>query len=206
MSRREVWDRGAGELIKIGGAAVVAILGEDLAQKDPVKVQKGMIEFDDIEAGPDTFTFEGVIFDPWNRRERLVEGEKYRVFINPFAPDRLFVCDAKMAYLGESRRIADPSRANKEAVHRTMGHVAAERVERLAGVRERHAGEASEKQDREEINMALESGAPVTEAQHATARSKVAQEKREEPMRRDALAAAAETARELLATEEDDFH
>ena len=102
--------------------------------RTPVPVRKGMIEFEDAEIGPDAFCFEGVIFDPWNRRERLVEGEKYRVFINPFAPDRLFVCDAALSYLGESKRIVDPSRANKEAGLRMVGHVSHEAVERSAGV------------------------------------------------------------------------
>ena len=87
--------------------------------------------FDDLEVSPDTLLYEGIIFDPRGRRERLTEGEKYRVFVNPFAPDRLYVCDGKLAYLGEAKRIVNPSRANKEAVYRTMGHVAREEVERL---------------------------------------------------------------------------
>lgn len=204
MTRREVWDRGAGELVKLNGAGVVAILGEDLARPNPEVVRAGMIEFEDAEVGPGTFRYEGVVFDPFGRRERLAEGEKFRVFVNPFAPDRLFVCDAKLAYLGEAKRIADPSRANIEAVHRTMGAVAHEAVERLQGVRERHSGEAEEMTQRRAINADLESGAPVTEDEHAAADTTARTARREVPLRREAQATAAETARALLASQDAD--
>ena len=166
MTRREVWDRGADDLVKLSGAGVVAILGEDLARPEPEAVRKGMIEFEDAEVGPGVHRYEGIVFDPWGRRERLVEGEKYRVFANPFALERIFVCDARLAYLGEAKRICDPCRGNIEAVHRTMGAVAAEAAERLAGLRQRHAGEAAEMEARTQLNTALETGAPVTEGDH----------------------------------------
>lgn len=191
MTRREVWERGAGELLKLSGAGVVAILGEDLARKNPERVQHGMIEFEDAEVGPGVFRFEAIVFDPWGRRERLSEGERYRVFINPFAPERLFVCDARGAYLGEARRIADPSRANQEAVYRTMGAVAHEATERLQGVRERHEGEAQVKAERERINTALETGAPITAAERTTARQTQREEQRLDTLADDAIAAAA---------------
>ena len=205
MTRREVWDRGAGELVKLSGAGVVAVLGEDLARPNAEAVRRGMIEFEDAEVGPGIHRYEGVVFDPWGRRERLTEGERYRVFANPFAPERLFVCDARLAYLGEAKRIADPCRANIEAVHRTMGHVAHEAVERLAGVRQRHAGEAAEMEERTALNTALETGAPVTEDDHDEAAAQRRTARAEAPLRRDAAAAAAETARELLACDAEDF-
>jgi hypothetical protein len=59
-----------------------------------------------------------------------------------------------------------------------MGAVAAEAAERLQGVRERHAGQAVVKAERERINTALESGAPVTEDQHTTARAQERAEKK----------------------------
>ncbi len=170
MTRREVWDRGAGELVKLTGAGVVAILGDDLARANPEIVRKGMIEFEDADIGPGVHRYEGVVFDPFGARRRLDEGEAYQVFANPFALDWLFVRDARGSYLGEAKRIVDPSRGNIEAVHRTMGATAGEQAERLAGVRERHAGEAETKRERTEINERLESGLPVTEAEHRTAR------------------------------------
>jgi hypothetical protein len=161
LTRREVWDRGAGELIKLNGAGVVAILGDDLAAER--KVRRGMFEFEDAALGPGVHRYESAVFDPWSKRVRLVEGDSYQVFANPFALDWLFVCDASGGYLGEAKRIVDPSRGDIEAVHRTMGAVAGEEAERLHRLRVRHAGEAVVMRERTEINERLEAGLPVTE-------------------------------------------
>lgn len=197
MTRREVWDRGSTDLVKLNGAGVVAILGDDLARPEPERVRAGMIEFEDAEVGPGVHRYEAVVFDPWGGRSRLSEGEKYRVFANPFAPQRLFVCDAKLAYLGEAKRIESPSRGNVEAVRRVMGAVAAEEAERLAGVRERHAGAAVEKREREAIAAALETNAPLTEAQHDAARDEERTVAQAASTQRERLAAQAARARQL---------
>jgi hypothetical protein len=198
MTRREVWDRGASELQKLGGAGVVAILGDDLARPNPEKVRRGMIEFEDADLGPGVHRYESAIFDAYGRRSRLEEGEGYQVFANPFALDWLFVCDARGSYLGEARRIVDPSRGDIEAVHRTMGAVAAEEAERIHRVRVRHAGEAVVKREREEINTRLEAGLPVTEGDVDAVADEQAQQQRANRAR----ASQAEIARRLRETQD----
>jgi len=200
MSRREVWDRGSQDLVKLCGAGVVAILGEDLAKPRPIR--KGIFEFEDAELGAGIHRYEGVVFDAYGRRIRLDEGETYEVFGNPFAPQRLFVCDSKLGYVGEAKRMESPSRANVEAVRRVMGAAAAEEAERLAGLRERHAGQAVAKRDREQMVADLESGNPVTEGHVEARRQQKTETQARETATRRTNAKDAAIARELLAADD----
>src|SRR5581483_3557781 len=103
LSRREVWDRGAGELVPIPGYGVCAILGDDLACER--KVRSNMFEFEDREVGPGVHRYESIAVTPHREEIRLADGETYQTFVNPFAPETLFVRRANGAYVGECRRI-----------------------------------------------------------------------------------------------------
>jgi hypothetical protein len=200
MSRREVWDSGARDLIKLPGAGVVAILGEDMAEARPMR--KGEFQFEDADLGPGIHRYEGVIYTAFGGRERLNEGETYEVFANPFAPQRLFVCNAAMGYLGECKRIESPTRGNIEAVRRVMGAVAAEEAERLAGLRERHAGDAIEIRERKRVTDDLEASAPVTEGNVDAVREDRAEAKAGRQATQRANASDAELARQMLDSED----
>jgi hypothetical protein len=152
MTRREVWDRGSGELVKLPGWGVCAILGDDLARE--VNVRKNMIEIEDIEIGPGVFRFETFIVDAMGNRDVLRDGEKYQAFINPFAPDTLFVRDAKGRYVGECRRIHAPCRGDIEGVARAMGEAVKREAELLAPVRARHLQTAKDKLALHRANVA----------------------------------------------------
>ncbi|MBI3885898.1 MAG: hypothetical protein HY302_09255, partial [Opitutae bacterium] len=146
MSRREVWDRGAGELVRLPGWGVVSILGADLAR--PVTVVDNMISLRDSEWWPGTYSFETDCRDAEGRHLRLPEGETYQAFINPFAAGTLFVSDAKGRYVGECRRIHAPSRGDLDGVRRAMGEAAKDEAAMLTPLRARHLDEAREKRDR----------------------------------------------------------
>lgn len=143
MSRQEVWDRGARDLIRIPGWGVCSILGDDLARE--VRVSRNMISVEDAEIGPGVFRFESFIVDAEGNDAALRDGETYQAFINPFAPDMLFVRDAKGRYLGESRRIHAPCRGDVEAVARAMGEAAKRESTLLAPLRARHMARARAK-------------------------------------------------------------
>jgi hypothetical protein len=153
MSRREVWEAGAGTLLRIPGHAVVAILGDDLAA--PRKVRSNMFEFDDREVGPGVHRYESLAFTPHGEALRLRDGETYETFVNPFAPDTLFVRRGNGAYIGECRRIDKPCRGDTEAVHRACGAAAKIEAELLAPVRVRHLADAREKLVRHENNARI---------------------------------------------------
>jgi hypothetical protein len=151
MSRREVWDRGVGELVRLPGWGVCEILGEDLARESTVRA--GMFEIQDLAVGPGTYRFGSRVIDAEGRQRELHDGEKYQTFINPFALGTLFVRDAKGRYVGEARAIHAPSRAEFEAVQAAMGAAAKREAQLLAPLRARHDAEAREKHRRQAANV-----------------------------------------------------
>lgn len=122
MTRAEVWHRGASNLVRIHGGTVCRILGDDFAKER--KVQAHQFVFEDKEVGPGQHRFEGIITDSDGRQSFLKDGETYKAFINPFAPNQLFVQDAKGRYLGTAQRCERSSRMDVEAIHRQMGRAA----------------------------------------------------------------------------------
>lgn len=157
MTRREVWDLGAGDLIRLPGHGVVAILGDDLAVER--KVIGNRFEFADAEVGPGTHRFEAVCVTPHGERMRLSDRETYETFVNPFAPDTLFVRRADGSYLGECARDTAPSRTDEEAIRRKMGEVAKAESDLLQPLRITHMAAAREKKARHEHNAQV-----ITEA------------------------------------------
>lgn len=168
MSRREAWDRQAGDLIKLPGYGVVAILGSDLAVER--KVIDGQFVFEDAEVGPGYHRYFSTAFDPEGRRIELRDGETYQAFVNPFAPDALFVCNAKGGYIGECKRTTIPGREEVDAVQRACGAAAKRESDRLQPLRARHMAEAREKARRQGNNARVAGDAPVTPEEKQEAR------------------------------------
>ena len=167
MSRQEVWDRGKDNLVKLPGWGVVAILGDDLARE--ARVVDHTITIRDDEVGPGKFYFEPFVRTVTGATDALRDGEAYDVFINPFAPDMLFVRDAKKRYLGEAQRIFVPSHADEEGIRRAIGAAAKRESALLAPLRARHLAEARAKLARHEANARAVGGpAPARGAKTAT--------------------------------------
>jgi hypothetical protein len=166
MTRGEVWRAGASELTRIPGYGVCSILGDDLASER--KVRSNMFEFEDREVGPGVHRYEAVAKTPFGEELRLNDGDLYETFVNPFAPETLFVRRANGAYIGECRRITKPCRADAEAVHRRCGEVAKTESELLQPIRTRHLQDARQKLSRHERNAAILSGRPLTAPERNT--------------------------------------
>ncbi|MBV9657178.1 MAG: hypothetical protein JO295_03615 [Verrucomicrobia bacterium] len=141
LSRREVWERGAGELRRIGGPLVCAILGDDLAVER--RCDKGQFEFSDADLGPGEHRYTSAGQDADGFPVRFRDGETYQFLANPFAPQWAFIRDARGAYLGQVRRIEKTQRTAEEmdALHRRMGAAAHEEKEALRALGIRHAGD-----------------------------------------------------------------
>jgi hypothetical protein len=155
-SRREVWEEGAGDLIRLPGHGVVAILGDDLAV--PRAVVGNRFEFEDAEVGPGAHRFHAVCKTPFGESLRLTDRETYETFVNPFAPHVLFVRRADGSYLGECLRDDAPAYADEEAVRRSVGKKAKEESDLLQPLRLTHMAEAREKKARHEHNAAVLGG------------------------------------------------
>lgn len=157
MSRREVWDMGSPDLVKVPGGVVCKLLGDDFAAER--RVRSHQFAFEDKEVGPGEHRFDAVILDAEGRRVPLKDGETYKAFVNPFAADQLFVQDAKGRFLGIAPRIQRASRADLEAVQRAMGAAKARETELLEPLRRRHLKDARAKQAMHERNALVISGA-----------------------------------------------
>ncbi len=170
MSRLEAWNRGARDLIKLPGWGVVAILGDDLARE--VAVRDNMIEVQDLEIGPSPFRFEPFITTADGETRQLRDGEKFQAFINPFAPDTLFVRDLRGAYLGEAARIFAPSRADHEGVRRAIGAAMKRETALLGPMRSRHAKSAADRLQRHRRNADVIASVPREAAKAESTRQK----------------------------------
>lgn len=143
MSRREVWARGAADLIRIHGGTVCKILGDDFASER--KVNAHQFCFEDRELGPGQHRYEGIVTDAEGREMALKDGESYKATVNPFAPNQLFVQDSKGRYIGTAKRCERHSRNDKDSLERAMGRAAHIESELLAPLATRQAKETRKK-------------------------------------------------------------
>lgn len=170
LTRGEVWHAGAADLLRIHGGTVCNILGDDFAAERPVRGHQFV--FEDKEVGPGEHRFEGIITDHEGRESFLKEGDKYKVFVNPFAANQLFVQDARGRFLGIAKRCERASRADLPAIRDRQARARHIEAELLAPLRQRQAGAAKAKTLMHENNARVLSDVAAAKAafiQDATA-------------------------------------
>jgi hypothetical protein len=137
MSRREVWERHAGELTQVGPSALCRLLSPDDAIEVTV-TRQSLVEFTDTARfGPGTYRFLAQ-----SRQRDLYPGDKFAAFFNPLTPRWLQLVDAKGAPVALLESWEAPSRNDLEGIKRQMGrqaHWESEQKIRLGG---RHFDEA----------------------------------------------------------------
>lgn len=153
LTRGEVWNAGAADLIRVHGGTVCNILGDDFAAERPVRGHQFC--FEDKEVGPGEHRFEGIITDTEGRESFLKDGEKYKVFVNPFASNQLFVQDVRGRFLGIARRCERASRADIPAIRERQARVRKIETALLAPLRSRQTGAAKAKTAMHENNAAV---------------------------------------------------
>lgn len=168
LSPREVWNIGRGALIKLPMYLVPQLLGREHGVERPLG-KDGLFSFEDQELGPGTKRFEGIITGIDGSRRELTDGETYLTYINPFAPDQLFVADARDRYLGYAERYTKVSKSDLDALHRAMGRAKHLEAERLLPLARRGAALTRAKTEMHRHNDRVLSGAPVTPKERALA-------------------------------------
>lgn len=163
MSPLEVWADGSRGLKRLPRFSIHQILGDQFARE--VTCRNHRIEFQDGEIDPDPVRYEGAVQDVTGHRMILNEGETYKVFVNPLAPDCLYVVDARERYLGCAIRIMKAPRVDREAVMQAIGKDAARKNENMMAYRARHAGEADEHIANMEQNRRVLAGERTIEAE-----------------------------------------
>ena len=96
-----------------------------------------------------------MIRDSLGRRVQLQEGETYETFINPFRADVLFVCDAKLRYLGTAAEWHKVQRFDASSLERALKRASVVLAEKRADLNERHAPEGEARLARTRKNADL---------------------------------------------------
>jgi hypothetical protein len=170
LSPAEVFARGHGELKPIPAYVVAEILGEDFAREEVVR--GSYFEFQDTTIEAEELRFEARIVTPEGREVELVDREKYQVFVNPLAPDQLFVHDARGVHLGIAARVQRVSRGDVEGLQHAWGRAKQRLADKLAPVRARHAGITGQAIENARINdRLLDPERAVTDEEKTRARA-----------------------------------
>jgi hypothetical protein len=127
-SPREVFDAGKGPLRRLSPEAIAMVLGPRCGRE--VRVDKGMIEFQDQLVGPGRLRYDAPQFR---------EGDKFRAVLNPMDTAQLYLFDAKGRFVGSCRRWSSPARDDVEALQRAMGRARKREAELLAPLAQRGA-------------------------------------------------------------------
>lgn len=158
-SPNEVFRSGSRELTRLRPQAIASILLADSGEERSVR--RGMIETRDGEISGDVLRYDARI---------LAEGERYSTILNPYAPEKIWVFDAKGRFVAACPRITSVNRSDLRAVAEACGRAAKAEAEALAPFRARHLKEAREKAANARHNAGVVSGAPITGEERAKAR------------------------------------
>lgn len=140
LSPFHVWST-RGDMLYLDPLAAVEILGEELAE--PRKVDGSYIEFQDGDISPTKLVYKAELHTPDKRIVTLRHGEKYLTLCNPYNPEYLTVCDAKMRPLGLLQRDHKVDQGDKEALARAYAEKSHRTAIRLQDYRQRHTGDVA---------------------------------------------------------------
>lgn len=170
MSPKEAWLKHQGELTKLKHVQLPSILAHRAEEFGrPVRVRNGFFEVQAEECGPDSILFHAMD----GRRgssSLLPEGEKYFGFFNPYHPDHLVTCDARMRPVAVCPLWDRVDPADSEAVMQKMGKKASHDAARHRRQDARHITFAMQHSRALAHNKALREGKPVTAEGRAHAR------------------------------------
>jgi hypothetical protein len=154
MSRRQVWDRGQSDLVRLPDWAVTVICGGDLAVARPCPTSE--IVFVDKDICPEPMIYRlSTCIAPDGTRRLLSEDKTYLWTINPFDPRHVFVTDTGGCYVGRCARVDQVDRADLDAIGHEIGRTRKELDDALAPYGRRAAQAARMMIDNMAQNAAL---------------------------------------------------
>ncbi len=152
LSPKEVWTPGRKQLVKLPDIAIAEMLGEDFAREERVK--GSYFTFQDADLAPEPLRFEARIARPDGREEEL-DGDTFKLLVNPFNLSAVFVHDAKGRFLGTARRDVRANRADTEALEEKFKRVAVRGADQMVPLRQAHAAELAAETRRLNANADL---------------------------------------------------
>ncbi len=154
LSRRQVWERGQADLIRLPDWAVTLICGDDLATPRPAPPAEITFENAEIDARPMAYRL-STCTDAHGHPVQLKDGETYLWMINPFDPRSVFVKDTWGRYVGKCARIEEANRADMDAIGREIGRARRDFDSALAPLAARSATTARRRIAELDANAAL---------------------------------------------------
>ncbi len=129
LSPAEVWEPAKRDLKRVTGAAVPLLFGPEHARAERVE-QDLTILIQDREISPDGLVYEAVL----TNGRHLERGRQVAVYLNPFAPDEIQVCDDKYRWLGAAPLLRRGGKMDRDAAHRRYARIRKITSEELAPV------------------------------------------------------------------------
>ncbi|MFC5049212.1 hypothetical protein ACFPK9_01080 [Rubritalea spongiae] len=160
LSPAEVWESGLDQIQPVKPYLICDILGKDLAKKR--KITSSYITFTDSAVDAEPLNYSTRIRTTEGNFQELEHGKEYQVYANPFAPDQLFICDMNFRCLGIAPRQQRVCSADTTALQASFGKAAERKAQLLTSLRNRHAPDAQEIQERREHNRRVANGELVT--------------------------------------------
>lgn len=160
LSPAEVWARESQTLCKVSGAMVPILLGPEAAR--PVKVTaRHELIIQDRDISPEPLIYETTL----NNSRQLLAGQELSVYLNPYVPTEIQVCDPEGRFLGTAQRVQRICKTDSEALARAYGRVRKLEASLLAPVAARGASQVRERIANMQSNAALldETPKPTTE-------------------------------------------
>lgn len=176
LSPGEVWNAGRRDLVKAPAPLICDILGKDLGRE--VTVRGSYIRFKDQAISSEEMIYQARAIHLNGAQRELRDGEKFMAFANPFAPDSLFLLDARDRYLGHCELVQRVTATDRTALMAAAGQKAKRNAEILEPLRIRHAEQVNDARQMRDHNRRVIDGDAVTaeeitEARQASARNAV---------------------------------
>lgn len=166
-NRWEVWNEGRHALRPISGGTVCKLLGESFMQERKVRSHALVLESEWLPPGQHHFW--GHVVTSEGDREELKEGEVYQIFVNPFAPDQLFVRDVRGRYLGIAPVQPVACRHQPDTVSAAVREHAKEENRLMRALIGRQVPAITERRDRHKHNAAMLKRAAAAKAAQTSA-------------------------------------
>lgn len=151
LSPAEKWDNHRRELTRFRPEQVALILYRDCAEER--SVDRAEIVFQDKALAADKLRFDAA---------RFRDGDKFQCVLNPFAPELLYLFNAKGGFVDAIPRVHRVDRADQEGLARRFGRVAKVYAERVAPVAARGRGLTKERIEQMRHNAAVLGGEGAT--------------------------------------------
>ena len=177
LSPREVYTAGKHTLTKLSPFILNTIIPSNLAQTVTV-TRKHEIVIKDREIDPEPLRYLSRVKTANNRTELIAPGTELKLYLNPFNPDLILVCDQNHAAIGLADRLQASCRLDEEGVLRQIGKVAQVRNELSLDARERDEGLATHRQALKEHNRRIIDGEPTDESERRSIAGKKAADTR----------------------------